>query len=150
MMRLLCLFLILGEVHCRTVPFVSFMNNNKIIPNHGYLDLNTVYTTENNSVTCHTDLNTCCSAAQGPDRGDWYFPNGNRLPFSGDVYEGRGVHLVHLRYTGTGGISGIYRCDIETNAFRNSDGHETVYVGLYASGGEKCVLYHLGYKCIYW
>ena len=38
--------------------------------------------------------------------------------------------------TGSGGTSGLYRCDIETIAVNNNDGHETVYVGLYNSGGE--------------
>ena len=82
-----------------------------------------------------TDLHACCSGSQGLDRGDWYFPDGNRLPFSGDVSEGRGPQLVVLRYTGSGGTSGIYR-DIETVAVNNNDGHETVYVGLYTSGSE--------------
>ena len=27
-----------------------------------------------------TDLRTCCSGAQGAHRGDWYFPDGTRLP----------------------------------------------------------------------
>ena len=114
------------------------MGNN--IPNHSYVNLNTVGTDLNyaDDVQCHTDLSTCCSMDQGPDRGDWYFPDGNRLPFSGDgiVYDGRSDRLVGLRYSGSGGTSGIYRCDIETNAVNNNDGRETVYVGVYTSGGE--------------
>ena len=109
----------------------------------------------NNDVQCHTDLHTCCSDTQGPDRGDWFFLNGNRLPFYGDVYEGRGYQLVVLKYTGsggpgggTGGTSGIYRCDIETVAVNDNNGHETVYVGLYTSGGE-CSLLLLNSKYIF-
>ena len=130
---LLCLLSALVEVHSQTAPYITFMGNN--IPNNSYLDLNTVgdYT---NILQCRTDLNTCCSGGQGPDRGNWYFPNGNRLPFFGDEYERRSYRQVALRYTGTGGTSGIYRCDIETNAVNDNDGHETVYVGLYTSGGE--------------
>ena len=133
---LLCLLSALVEVHSQTAPYLTFMGNN--IPNHGYVNLNTVRNASTNDVQCHTDLNTCCSGAQGPDRGDWYFPNGNRLPFSGsgDVYEVRYGRLVLVRYTGSGGTSGIYRCDIETSAVNDNDGHETVYVGLYTSGGE--------------
>ena len=136
---LLCLLSALVEVHSQTAPYLTFMGNN--IPNHGYVDLNTVgETIDTNTVQCHTDLTSCCSSGQGPDRGDWYFPNGNRLPFSGfgDVYEGRRAQLVGLRYRGSGGISGIYRCDIETSAVNDNDndGNETVYVGLYTSGGE--------------
>ena len=129
--------LIQVEVH----SLLTFMGNS--IPNHGYVDLNTVGIVNTTDVQCHTDLHTCCSGAQGPDRGDWYFPNRNRLPFpgSGDVYEARGAQLVVLQYTGSGGTSGIYRCDIETVAVNNNDGRETVYVGLYTSGGEWSVLY---------
>ena len=133
---LLCLLSALVEVHSQTAPYLTFLGNN--IPNHGYVDLNTVGSDSGNAhaVVCHTDLLTCCSPAQGPDRGDWYFPNGNRLQFSGSVYERRSARVVVLRYTGSGGISGIYRCDIETIAVNNNDGHETMFVGLYTSGGE--------------
>ena len=132
---LLCLLSTEVEVHSQPAPYLTFMDNN--IPNHSFVDLKTVGTYINiNSVQCHTDLNTCCSGTQGPDRGDWYFPNGNRLQFSGNVYEGRGDRLAFLEYTGSGGTSGIYRCDIETVAVNNNDGRETVYVGLYTSGGE--------------
>ena len=134
---LLCLLSALVEVHSQTAPYITFMGNN--IPNHSYVDFNTVgETIDTNAVQCHTDLASCCSGAQGPDRGDWYFPDGNRLPFSGsgDVYEDRRDRLVGLRRRGSGGTSGIYRCDIETNAVNNNSGHETVFVGLYTSGGE--------------
>ena len=133
---LLCLLLALVEVHSQTVPRLTFMSNN--IPNHGYVDLTTVGTEITKAVQCHTDLLTCCSGGQGPDRGDWFFPDGNRLPFSSssDVYEGRNDRVVRLFYTSNGGTSGIYRCDIPT-----SDGRETVYVGLYTSGGEWSLLY---------
>ena len=134
---LLCLLSALVEVHSQTAPYITFMGNN--IPNHSYVDLNTVgETIDTNTVQCHTDLTSCCSGAKGPDRGDWYFPNGNRLPFSGSgyVYESRRDRLVGLRYRGVGGTSGIYRCDIETNAVNNNSGNETLYVGLYISGGE--------------
>ena len=97
------------------------------------------------SVQCHTDLNTCCSRTQGSDRGDWYFPNGSRLQFNGDlgdIYEVRTAQRVDLRRRNNGGTSGIYRCTIETNAVHSDDNsdtttRETVYAGLYASGGEE-------------
>ena len=37
--------------------------------------------TNSDSVQCHTDLTTCCTGGQGIHRGDWYFPNGDRLQF---------------------------------------------------------------------
>ena len=89
---LLCLLSALVEVHSQTVPYVSFMGTN--LPNHSYVDLTLVGRARDggDSVQCHTDLSTCCSSAQGADRGDWYFPNGSRLSFSddpGNIYESR-------------------------------------------------------------
>ena len=132
---LLCLLLSLVEVHSLTFPYLTFKGNN--IRNHSYVDLNTVGTDNTDAVQCHTDLLTCCSGGQGPDRGDWYLPNGNRLPFSGDVYEARNDRVVRLFYTSNGGTSGIYHCDIPiTGGVRKS-----AYVGLYTSGGDWSVLY---------
>ena len=130
---LLLLFLLsLVEVHCQTFPYVSFMGQTLV--NHSYVDLSTVGNS-NNSVQCHTDLSTCCSGSQGPHRGDWYFPSGTRLPFSGDMYEGRGAQRVELhRTTATGPTGGIYRCAMPTNAVSDVTDisvRETVYVGLY-------------------
>ena len=137
---LLCLLSALVKVQSQTAPYLTILGNN--IPNHGYVDLNIVgigFSINNvQSLQCHTDLPSCCSSSQGPNRGDWYFPNGNRLQFSGNVYEVRSDQGVHLFYKGSGGTSGIYRCDIETIAVKDNDGRETVYVGLYTSGGEYC------------
>ena len=133
---LLCLLSALVEVHSQTVPYVSFMNTTLL--NHSYVDLTLVGRPEDggDSVECHTDRNTCCSGAQGDDRGDWYFPNGDRLQFSGDpgdIYEHRDAQQVDLRRRNNADTSGIYRCDIPV---KDGDGWETVYVGLYASGGK--------------
>ena len=136
---LLCLLSALVEVHSQTVPYVSFMGTD--LPNHSYVDLTLVGTAAGSSVQCHTDLATCCSGTQGADRGDWYFPNGDRLQFSNgpdDIYEHRDAQRVDLRRRNNGDTSGIYRCDIETDAVNDAAGNETVYVGLYASGGELC------------
>ena len=132
--HLLLILSALVKVYTQTVPYVTFMGNS--ISNHSFVNLTTVGTDYNNTVKCHTDLCSCCSGAQGPHRGNWYFPNGNRLPFSRNVYEGRGDRRVGLSYTGSGDTSGIYRCDIETNTVNNNDGHATFYVGLYTVGGE--------------
>ena len=128
----------LVEVHSQSVPYLTFRGNN--ISNHGYVDLNTVGYDSPNAVQCHTDLVTCCTGSQGPDRGDWYFPDGDRLPFSSNVFEARSDRIVFLFYTSSGGTSGIYRCDIETVAVNDNGDHETVYVGLYTSGGECSLL----------
>ena len=79
-----------------TSPYVSFMG--RTLVNHSYMDLSLVGddSSGSDSVQCHSDLSACCSGSQGPRRGDWYFPDGTRLPFSGggDVYESRGDQRV--------------------------------------------------------
>ena len=111
------------------------------LSNHSYVNLTAVGDAQDgsDSVQCHSDLNTCCSGAHGNDRGDWYFPSGTRLQFNSDgdgVYELRGAQRVDLRRRNNAATSGIYRCTIETTAVNDEDGRETVYAGLYASGGE--------------
>ena len=136
-MLLLLSFLV--EVQCQQIPYVSFMG--QTLASHSYVDISEVGSDVNgsNSVQCHTDLSTCCSAAQGFYRGDWYFPSGERLPFpgSGDIYETRTAQRVDLRRTTATGPSGIYRCDIETVAAQDNGMRETVYFGLYTSDGGK-------------
>ena len=142
---LLCLLLwCLVEVHSQTeFPYVSFMG--ETLPNHAYVDLTEVGDDNGdpgNTVRCHTDLDTCCSSNQGQHRGDWYFPDGTRLPFSGlgDTYEAREAQQVDIRHRNyADSPSGIYRCDIPTNAVHDENDisvRETVYVGLYATGGN--------------
>ena len=99
-------------------------------------------TSGSDSVQCHTDLSTCCSSAQGPYRGDWYFPDGTRLPFHGDVdiYESRVAQRVDIRRRNSATSPvGVYHCDIQTNTvhhYSDNSVRATVYVGLYtASGG---------------
>ena len=135
-------------VHCllaQTFPYVSF--NGQTLANHSYVNLSLVGNDANgsNSVQCHTDLSTCCSGAQGPHRGDWYFPDGTQLPFSGAGninYELRLAQSVNVgvgnKNTLTSGI--IYRCDIPTVAVHDDTDisiRDTVYVGLYLNGGEQ-------------
>ena len=141
---LMCLLSALVEVHSQTVPYVSFMGTN--LANHSYVNLTLVGNAldGSDSVQCHTDLRTCCNKTQGPDRGDWYFPNGMRLKFNengSDIYEHRTAQQVDLRYRNNGDKSGIYCCTVETNATHNESGQETVYAGLYASGGECTHMY---------
>ena len=117
----------------QTFPYVSFMG--QTLANHSYVNLNLVGT-GSDSVQCHTDLSTCCSSAQGPYRGDWYFPDGDRLTFSsGDgIFESRVIQRVNLRRKSGVSPTGIYRCDISTNAVHHSTDNsvrDTVYVGLY-------------------
>ena len=103
---LLCLLLwSLVEVHSQTeFPYVSFMG--ETLPNHAYVNLTLVrdptpLNPGDHSVQCHTDLQSCCTGSQGPThRGDCYFPDGDRLPFStndGGIHEARGERRVEIR-----------------------------------------------------
>ena len=67
--------------------------------NHSYVDISLVGSdpSGSDSVQCITDLVACCSGAQGPHRGDWRFPDGTKLPFSGDITQNRGPQRVDLR-----------------------------------------------------
>ena len=99
--------------HSQRVPYVSFMG--QTLPNHSYVDLSLVGNdgSGSDSVQCITDLPTCCRGTDGPYRGDWYFPNGTRLPFyyNGDIYERRGSQKVdlHRRNSANSPTVGIYR-----------------------------------------
>ena len=135
---LICLSLYFPLGSAQTFPYITFRGTTLV--NHSYVNLSLVGNDgdDDSSVLCHTDLSTCCSSSQGPGRGDWYFPNGTRLPFSGDVYEARGAQRVNIRRT-MEGESGIYRCDIPTNAVYDDADisvREAVYVGLYINGGN--------------
>ena len=133
----------LVEVQSQTeYPYISFMGNP--LPEHSYIDLSQVgrdRDTINNTVQCHTDLVTCCRV--GIHRGDWFAPGNNtRLPFiddGGDIYETHTYQMVHLhRRNNANGPSGIYCCVIPTNAVHDDSDQsvgETVYIGLYVSGG---------------
>ena len=149
-MKLSSLLLVLSllwslvEVHSQTFPYVSFIG--QTLANNSYVNISLVGTSGSDSVQCHTDLNTCCNGPQGPHRGDWYFPDGGRLPFSGDIYESREAQRVEIRRRNTTSQTGLYRCDIATNAVHDDTDQsvrEAVYVGLYtASGGMIGVDHH--------
>ena len=141
---LLLLVWILVEVHSQqTFPYVSF--NGQTLANHSYVDVSLVGSSESSSVQCHTDLDRCCSSAQGRHRGDWYSPGyTDRLPFSpkyGDIYEVRAAQKVELRRrdSATSPV-GIYHCEIPTIVVHDDDDisvRATVYVGLYTYSGGK-------------
>ena len=137
----LCLLWFLVEVDSQTFPHVFFLN--QTLANHSYVDLSLVGDdfAASNNVQCRTDLTACCS---GVLHGDWYFPDGTRLPFMGfgDIFEGYMEQRVNLLRTNSATSPvGIYRCDIPTNAVHDDDDTSVrdapVYVGLYTASGGK-------------
>ena len=145
-MALVCVLLLSvfwSLVHSQTFPYVSFMG--QTLANHSYVDLSTVGSEPDgsDSVQCHTDLSTCCSRGQGIHRGNWSFPDGTILPFTAPTVPiglGRAAQIAVIRRTTATGPTGIYRCDIPTDAvFHTTDisVRDTVYVGLYTDSGGK-------------
>ena len=136
----------LVEVNSQTFPNVSFMI--QTLANHSYVDLSLVGDNEGGSdtVQCHTDLTTCCTSTDGSHRGDWYFPNGTRLPFPliVGIFETRKTQRVDINHRGSATSPvGIYRCDIPTNEVHDDDDisvRATVYVGLYTASGGRWII----------
>ena len=149
---LLCFLLRLVEVQAQMFPFMKL--NMTILPNHSYVDFNLVGNTTDESVKCRTNLTTCTNISFC---GDWYFPNGMRLPVdAGDsdvhVYEVHKRRHVQLRRQTSPVFYGIYRCDIESKVdlVNNKTTNETLYAGLYTSGGQYnwiCISFLID-KCV--
>ena len=161
---LLSLLWSLVEVHSQwNSPHLSLLG--QTLANHSYVNLSLVGRPDGfngldtgRGVQCITDLATCCTGGNGAHRGDWYFPNGTRLPFAGTyvgTYEVRVPQGVDIRRIDSDATSppGIYRCDIPTNAVHDDDDISVrdapVYVGLYtASGGKHLVIAMSCWVCI--
>ena len=137
-----------------TVPYLSLGTTN--YTNHSYLQFDSIGLQDSfTDLECHTDLVTCCNADYGEDRGNWYYPNGTRLSFSGNAVNFlRRSQRVDLSRNG-GAVSsvanGIYRCTIETNAVRSDNSNDTttgevVYVGIYTSGGKTLLFSYIIYS----
>ena len=141
MKAVLCVLLwSLVEVYSQTAPYVYFMGEN--LANHAYVDLTQVGDGPENTVRCDTDLSTCCT---GVHRGDWYFPDETTLQLidgGGNIYQRLGHGRVVLRRRNNAmGPSGIYRCNIATDAVHDDNDlsvRETVYVGLYPPSEGIC------------
>ena len=95
------------------------------------------------ALLCITNLTACCRPPYTSERdalGNWFFPNGTRVPSSGSQWDfhrtrGQMVVLLHRR---RGGVEGIYRCEIpDTFGFT-----QTLYIGVYsASSGEWLIMF---------
>ena len=88
------------------------------------------------SLLCITFQTACCRPpAVVSAIGNWFFPNGTRVPSSGsqwDIYRTRG-QMVVLLHRKRGGVEGIYRCEIP-DAMNEI---QSIYIGVYsASTGE--------------
>ena len=102
------------------------------------------------ALLCITNHTACCrppyTGVNGSAIGNWFFPNGSRVPSSGnqtDFHRTRSqmVVLLHRR---RGGVEGIYRCVIPDAMNVN----QTIYIRVYsANTGEWCMYNGYVFKC---
>ena len=90
---------------------------------------------DDDALLCMTNLTACCQRPYTGAIGNWFFPNGTRVPSPGsnwDFHRTRGQMVVGMHHR-RGGAQGIYRCEIpDTFGFT-----QTIYIGVYsASTGE--------------
>ena len=88
------------------------------------------------ALLCVTNQTTCCVPPYaGSPIGNWFFPNGTRVPSSGaqwGFHRTRGQMVVRLLRR-RGGAEGIYRCEIPITL----NIIQTIYIGVYSlSTGE--------------
>ena len=108
--------------------------NDDIIPNHGYVMISDIGSTDNTALICHTNRPATLNN-NADSGGDWVGPDETRV--TGTSVPGfrrnRGPMMVRLlRNTATDSPSeGIYHCLVEDDTLTE----QTVYVGLYNSGG---------------
>ena len=132
---LLCLLTALVEVQSVIFPFISFMGTN--MSNHSYINLTLVGNDTSSSVQCHT--------ADHHSHRWWYFPN-EKIVTTGAILNGlfqiHKAKRVDLHREGSFVTNGVYRCVVDTSATDK----ETIFVGLYASGGQYMLGLSIGVK----
>ena len=89
------------------------------------------------ALLCVTDLTACCRPPYSNSVGNWFFPNGTRVPSSGSQFDfhrvrsGQGLMYLNRR---RGGVNGIYRCEIP-DAMQLD---RTIYIGVYTADAGEC------------
>ena len=99
-----------------------YLSLNDVIPNHGYVVISDIGSTDNTALHCYTNYSTFSHG------GDWHGPDGTSI---NGFTETRGYRVVRLkRVSGTTPTEGIYYCSIQDAASIT----QTVFVGLYNNG----------------
>ena len=144
-------FFVLVRSNDQPVPYITFRGEHYT----NYECINFLNIGEKvNEVRCHTDLPTCCTESQGGDRGDWYYPDGSRLPnyLPGTyIYQKRGNRRIDLRRKSNtipdSDTEGLYKCAIETEAANPTDdsdvsGRATIHIQLKIGGCKQLATHH--------
>ena len=115
--------------------------NGAITPNHGFVLLNNIGGGDA-SLLCLTNRPACCRSPYAENgRGNWFFPNGTRVPSTGmqwDFHRTRGHSMVRLQRR-RGGVNGIYRCEIPDAMNVN----QSLYIGVYTNSTGESTQYLL-------
>ena len=120
-------------VHTCTRTGVYLSLNDDIIPNHGYVVISDIGSTDDTALICHTNRPATLNN-NADSGGKWFAPDETRV--DGNAVPGfsrtRGSMMVRLlRNTATDPPSeGIYHCLVEDDTLTE----QTVYVGMYNSG----------------
>ena len=113
--------------------------NGEVIPNHGYVEISDIGSSDTTALLCHTNKPAPDGANSG---GHWFAPDGTivgglmstNVPGFG---RNRDPMLVRLRRSNSGtSYEGIYWCDVNDAA----ETSQTVYVGLYNTGGGMYII----------
>ena len=127
------------NIYLLTLQMYIYLSlNGENIPNHGYVVISDIGTAnDDTALLCNTNHRP--TAGSTNSGGNWYIPDGspvgsNHGVGSADFGRTRGTGLVRLirnsDATGTP-TEGIYSCTVQDNTMTL----QTVYVGLYNSGG---------------
>ena len=111
--------------------------NRGVIPNHGYVEIDVIGSTDDTALLCHT--NHIPPPGQLSAR-DWFEPDRRIIPDAGipGFTRKEGRMVMRLRRTTGDPPEGIYTCIMEV-----SFGVQTVYVGLYNSGRGMYILWQM-------
>ena len=115
--------------------------NGEVIPNNGFVEISDIGSSDTTALLCHT--NKPPPPGSATSGGDWFSPDGYRVGgiVSTDVSgfgRNRGPMVVRLRRRTSGSVpdEGINWCTISDA----SETSQTVYVGLYITGGGKSII----------
>ena len=120
---------------------VRFSLNGTIYQNNSVVTLEDIGEGDD-ALLCITDITDCCRPPYTNAIGNWFFPNGSRVPSAGsqwDFYRTRrqSVVLLHRR---RGGADGIYRCEIPVPQSDAEDVNQTIFIGVYNTSTGKTLL----------
>ena len=102
---------------------VGFSLNGIIYPNGSTVLRDDIGEGEN-ALLCTTDRDDCCDGFFSR-AGEFYFPNGSKVPIQEDVgssgyYRNRGIQLIRLNRQSNGILTGQFRCEIPSSIDANS------------------------------